>query len=52
VTLGYAEYMQMPSFLYLLAYPQNHALAPIRAEHLTADADVLHTATTRLVLSA
>jgi hypothetical protein len=52
VTLGYAEYTQVPSFLYLLAYPQNHALAPIRAEHLTADADVLHTSTTKLILSA
>jgi hypothetical protein len=41
VGLGYAEYTQMPSFLYLLAFAGNGALTPIKAEHTTFDLDLL-----------
>jgi TonB dependent receptor len=37
MALGYAEYSQLPSFLYLLAFPENHVMVPIRAQHLTVD---------------
>jgi hypothetical protein len=44
IGLGYAEYSQMPAYLYLLAFPQNHALLPIEARHLTFDMkDVVRT---------
>ncbi len=51
-SLGYAEYVQMPAFLYLLAFPANHTLAPIRAQHLTFDLDLVHARSTTLTLSA
>ena len=51
-SLGYAEYAQMPAFLYLLAFPANHTLAPIRAQHLTFDLDLVHARSTTLTLSA
>jgi len=37
ISFGVAEYSQLPAFLYLLAFPSNHALLPIQAEHLTVD---------------
>src|ERR1700686_3398330 len=53
VALGYAEYSQLPSFLYLLAFPENHAMVPIRAQHLTVDVkDVVRTRHFSLALGA
>lgn len=34
--LAYGEYAQMPPTVYILAYPQNRALQPIRARHYVA----------------
>lgn len=51
--LGYAQYSQLPQFLYLLAFPQNHSLAPIKAQQFTFDlADLVHTHRATLGLSA
>lgn len=36
---GFGEYAQMPPFIYLTAWPQNHTLRPIRARHLVAGMD-------------
>lgn len=34
--VSYASYAQMPPYAYLLAYPENHSLAPMRATHAVA----------------
>lgn len=53
VSAGFAEYSQMPAYLYLLAFPQNHALSPIGARHLTLDlADLVRTRSFSLQISA
>ena len=52
VGLGYAEYTQMPSYLYLLAFPSNSALSPIRAEHTTFDLDLVRRSAATLTFSA
>ncbi len=52
VGIGYAEYTQMPAYLYLLAFSANHALAPIKAEHTTFDLDVLRHDHASLTFSA
>ena len=51
-SIGFAEYSQRPAFLYLLSFPANHALKPIRAQHLTFDVDLIHTHSTSVNLSA
>jgi hypothetical protein len=50
--IGYAEYTQMPSYLYLLAFSANHSLAPIKAEHTTFDLDLLRRDRASLTFSA
>jgi hypothetical protein len=53
VSAGFAEYSQMPAYLYLLAFPQNHGLSPIAARHLTLDlVDLVRTRSSSLQLSA
>jgi len=53
VAAGYAEYAQMPAYLYRLAFAQNHALQPIKARHLTLDLqDLVRTRNFRLQLAA
>jgi hypothetical protein len=50
---GYAVYAQMPAYLYRVAFPQNHALAPINAQHLTLDLqDLVRTRRLKLQLAA
>jgi hypothetical protein len=51
--LGFAEYTQMPPFLYQLAFNQNRGLKPIAAQHLTVDlTNLVHTSAFSLGLSA
>jgi hypothetical protein len=51
--LGYAEYTQLPAFLYLLAFPQNHGLLPIAARQYTVDlTDLVRTGSVSLGFSA
>ena len=38
--LAYASYAQMPPYVYLLAYPQNRAMLPMRATHGIAGLDL------------
>ncbi len=52
VSAGFAEYAQMPAFLYLLAFPQNHVMSPIRVRHLTADAQLVQASRARISISA
>ncbi|WP_263385156.1 TonB-dependent receptor plug domain-containing protein [Granulicella arctica] len=51
-SLGVADYAQLPSFLYLLSFPQNAALAPIRARHYTAAVTLIDRSRLRLTLAA
>jgi hypothetical protein len=37
IAVGYADYAQMPAYLYRLAFAQNRGLEPIKAQHLTLD---------------
>jgi hypothetical protein len=52
VGFGYAEYTQMPSYLFLLAFPGNNALTPIKAEHSTFDLDLVRRDAATLTFSA
>ena len=52
LTVGYAEYAQMPPFLYLLAFQQNSALTPIRARHLTSAVTLIDRSRLRVTLAA
>jgi hypothetical protein len=36
VHASFGEYAQLPSFIYLTSWPQNHSLNPIRARHIVA----------------
>jgi hypothetical protein len=38
--LGFASYAQLPPYIYLLSYPQNRALLPMRATHLIIGLDL------------
>ncbi len=38
--LAYAEYGQLPPYVYLLAYPGNHSMLPMRATHQVAGMDL------------
>jgi hypothetical protein len=38
--VAYASYAQMPPYVYLLSYPQNRAMLPMRATHEIAGLDV------------
>ena len=38
--LAYAEYAQLPPYVYLLAYPGNHSMLPMRAAHQVAGMDL------------
>jgi TonB dependent receptor len=40
VHAAYAGYAQLPPYIYLLAYPQNRSLLPMRATHLIAGVDL------------
>ncbi|MEO6803257.1 MAG: TonB-dependent receptor, partial [Granulicella sp.] len=51
-SIGIAEYAQLPSYLYLLAFQQNTALAPIRARHLTAALTLIDRSRVRITLAA
>lgn len=48
LNLGYAEYTQLPAFLYLLSFAENRSLAPIKAEHTTLDFDFIKTRSVKL----
>ncbi len=50
-TLGYADYAQMPASLYLLAFPGNASLEPIRARHLTGAMTLLDRSHVRVSLA-
>ncbi len=52
VGFGFAEYTQMPPFLYLVAFAANRSLAPIKTEHTTVDVDVIRRPGASLTLSA
>lgn len=52
VSFGIADYAQMPSFLYLLAFQQNTTLSPIRVRHLTASFTVIDESRLRVTFAA
>ncbi len=52
ISFGYAEYTQMPSYLFLLAFAANNKLAPIKAEHTTFDLDLVRRDHASLTFSA
>jgi len=53
VSAGYAEYAQMPAYLYRVAFAQNRALEPIEARHLTLDLqNLIRTRSFRMQLAA
>jgi len=45
---SFGEYAQMPPFIYLTAFPQNHFLNPIRARHIVAGIDLFTSDRTKL----
>ncbi len=51
-SVGYAEYAQLPSFLYLLSFPLNRDLKPIRSRHYTAAVTLVDRSRVRLTLAA
>jgi hypothetical protein len=52
LSVGLADYAQMPPFLYMLAFQQNSALAPIRSRHLTAAITLVDHSRFRMALAA
>lgn len=40
IHLAFAQYAQMPPYVYLVSYPANHALQPMRATHEIAGIDL------------
>ncbi len=51
-TLGYADYVQMPAYLYMLSFPGNTALQPIRSRHYTAAMTLVDQSRVKLTLAA
>jgi hypothetical protein len=47
---SFGQYAQMPSFLYLTAFPQNRALMPIRARHFIAGVNLYSDDRTKLTI--
>ena len=52
LTLGYADYAQMPAYLYMLSFSQNSALRPIRSQHLTAAVTLVDQSRVKVTVAA